>query len=247
MCGPDGPSFFEPAQQALSSTERGYDLLAPTFDATPFRTPDDLLVQVGDRIRAWETPPRRGLDLCCGTGAGTAMLSRVCTDEVVGLDASAGMLAVAQDRLAADGPPRVHFIRDDALDPRLSDPFHVITCFGAFGHIRTHEQPALLASIRRLLAPTRRFVFLTGYPLGPHRRAWWALHGFNAAIRLRNRLIDPPFHMYYLNFRVPDILPRFEAAGLELVLHPAKWRGRHFIIGEATLRGPTVGAERSEA
>jgi len=246
MYGPDGPSFFELAQQALSSTERGYDLLAPKFDATPFRTPDDLLDQVADRVRAWETPPRRGLDLCCGTGAGAAMLVRVCMDEVVGLDASAGMLDVARDRLAASGPPRVRFVQGDALNPGRLGPFDVITCFGAFGHIRTHEQPALLAAVQRLLAPTGRFVFLTGYSVGPHRRAWWALHGFNAAIRLRNRLLDPPFHMYYLNFRVPDILPRFEAAGLNLVLHPAKWRGRHFVIGEATSAPPSSFTEGSE-
>ena len=35
-----GPTFWELAVQALSSTEHGYDLLAPKFDYTPFRTPD---------------------------------------------------------------------------------------------------------------------------------------------------------------------------------------------------------------
>jgi len=29
--------------QALSSVEGGYDLLAPKFDHTPFRTPDGML------------------------------------------------------------------------------------------------------------------------------------------------------------------------------------------------------------
>ncbi|MCM2386961.1 SAM-dependent methyltransferase, partial [Streptomyces sp. CWNU-1] len=38
-----GPTFRELTVQALSSIERGYDLLAPKFDATPFRTPDRLL------------------------------------------------------------------------------------------------------------------------------------------------------------------------------------------------------------
>ena len=34
MFHPNGPSFFELVEQALSSTERGYDLLAPKFDYT---------------------------------------------------------------------------------------------------------------------------------------------------------------------------------------------------------------------
>lgn len=227
MYGPHGPRFLELAQQALSSTEHGYDLLAPKFDATPFRTPDALLDQVESHLRRGPLPAT-GLDLCCGTGAGAAMLARVCTDAVVGLDQSQGMLHVARMHL-----PRVHFVRGDALRPDLVGPFDVITCFGAFGHIQTHEQPALLAAVHRLLGPDGRFVFLTGYRLGPDRAAWWALKGFNAAIRIRNRVIRPPFHMYYLNFRVPDILPRFETAGLTLTLHPTTWQGRPFLIGEA--------------
>src|ERR687888_2326849 len=41
-----GPTFFELAKQVLSSTERGYDLLAPKFDLTSFRTPDWLIESV---------------------------------------------------------------------------------------------------------------------------------------------------------------------------------------------------------
>jgi hypothetical protein len=36
---PGGPSVRELAVQALSSVEGGYDLLAPKFGCTPFRTP----------------------------------------------------------------------------------------------------------------------------------------------------------------------------------------------------------------
>ena len=38
-----GPSLRELTVQALSSVERGYDLLAPKFDHTPFRTPPGIL------------------------------------------------------------------------------------------------------------------------------------------------------------------------------------------------------------
>ena len=43
MFGPEGPSLRELAVQALSSVEHGYDLLAPKFDHTPFRTPGRVL------------------------------------------------------------------------------------------------------------------------------------------------------------------------------------------------------------
>ena len=45
MFDPEGPTLFELARQALSSTEHGYDLLAPKFDVTPFRTPDAILTR----------------------------------------------------------------------------------------------------------------------------------------------------------------------------------------------------------
>ncbi|MGH9390763.1 MAG: SAM-dependent methyltransferase, partial [Vicinamibacteria bacterium] len=67
MFHPEGPTFWELARQALSSTERGYDLLAPKFDVTPFRTPDEILRGTAVYLRA--DPPGRALDLCCGTGA----------------------------------------------------------------------------------------------------------------------------------------------------------------------------------
>ena len=44
MFHPEGPTFAELARQALSSVERGYDLLAPKFDRTPYRTPDALIL-----------------------------------------------------------------------------------------------------------------------------------------------------------------------------------------------------------
>ncbi|MEV6184063.1 SAM-dependent methyltransferase, partial [Streptomyces sp. NPDC052015] len=46
MFSPHGPTLRELAVQALSSVEHGYDLLAPKFDHTPFRTPDSVLEAV---------------------------------------------------------------------------------------------------------------------------------------------------------------------------------------------------------
>lgn len=93
-----GPSLRELAVQALSSVEHGYDLLAPKFDRTPFRTPDRMLDAVEEALAQREGSFSDGLDLCCGTGAGLPMLRRLCRERVTGVDLSAGMLAEAARR-----------------------------------------------------------------------------------------------------------------------------------------------------
>lgn len=57
-----GPGIREPAVQALSGVGHGYDLLAPTFDHTPFRTSDAMPDAVGRALRALG-PFSSGLDL----------------------------------------------------------------------------------------------------------------------------------------------------------------------------------------
>src|SRR5438270_13636407 len=104
MFGPDGPTFTELARQALSSTRIGYDLLAPKFDATPFRTPDALIVPALDLIGDHD----RALDVCCGTGAASRLLRARARRQVVGVDFSEGMLAEAARRTqGAPGRARV--------------------------------------------------------------------------------------------------------------------------------------------
>ena len=68
MFHPQGPTLRELAVQALSSTERGYDLLAPKFDYTPFRTPEEILVPALAHL-AEPHSITAAVDLCCGTGA----------------------------------------------------------------------------------------------------------------------------------------------------------------------------------
>src|SRR6185436_10709427 len=97
MFDPRGPTFWELTQQCLSSTERGYDLLAPKFDYTPFRTPAAVLEGLAKCLG----PPKSivsGLDVCCGTGAAIPMLRRLCRQRLVGIDFSRGMLDVASRR-----------------------------------------------------------------------------------------------------------------------------------------------------
>src|SRR5258708_32838738 len=91
MFHPNGPTFWELAVQALSSTERGYDLLAPKFEYTPFRTPDFILHKVGEHLQTF-CPVAARPDICCGTGAAIRMLRPGCPRQAVGVDFTCGML-----------------------------------------------------------------------------------------------------------------------------------------------------------
>src|SRR5437588_3099959 len=130
MFHPEGPTLRELAVQALSSTERGYDLLAPKFDHTPFRTPDAVLDAVGAYL-APHAPFGSGLDLCCGTGAGMRVLRPLCLDRVVGLDVSRGMLEAGRRAAGRDGA--LGWVRADALDVPFGAAFDVVVCLGATG------------------------------------------------------------------------------------------------------------------
>ncbi|MFC3572052.1 class I SAM-dependent methyltransferase [Streptomyces yaanensis] len=212
MFSPHGPSLRELAVQALSSVERGYDLLAPKFDHTPFRTPDTVLDTVQGALRNMG-PFDHGLDLCCGTGAGMDVLRTVCRRSVTGLDFSAGMLAVGREGVRSDGPSRVAWVRGDARALPFGRVFDLVVSFGAFGHFLPGELPGLFAQVHSVLRPGGRFVFPIGAPPRPSSPWYWALLGFDTAMRVRNALWRPPFVMYYRAFRFGDVRRELTRAG----------------------------------
>ena len=229
MFHPQGPSFGELARQALSSTRRGYDLLAPKFDHTPFRTPDALLARVAPLLGE-RGSVGRAVDLCCGTGAGLRMLAPLVRDLLVGADFSLGMLAEARRRLGTlPGPARLRLVQHDVLTPALAGSFDLATIFGALGHFPPAVQPALLDSARELLAPGGRLAFV----LAPLPQPWspllWLAAGFDAAIWLRNRLWRPPFVMYYLAWPLGRTLRRLATAGFAV-------EARRLLPGRSRLR-----------
>lgn len=213
-----GPTLRELAVQALSSTEHGYDLLAPKFDHTPYRTPDRVL---GSVTRALEPlgPFGTGLDVCCGTGAGVGVLRQVCRERVTGLDFSAGMLAQARAALPpVTGGPVVDWVRADALALPFSPVFDLALSIGAFGHFLPADRFGLFAGVYRSLRPGGRFVFPIGAPPAVGSRAYWSLLGFDAAMRVRNALWRPEFIMYYRTFRLSDVLDDLTDAGFAVRL-----------------------------
>lgn len=211
-----GPSLWELAEQALSSTDRGYDLLAPKFDYTPFRTPDVVLERAA-ALAAEGGTARRGIDICCGTGAAMRWFHPLCSEALVGLDRSPGMLAEAQRRLrSVPTACTLHFARGDALAMPFDDgKFQFATCFGAFGHILERDEPRFVEEIRRVLAPGGRFVFVTSYRPKPWSPALFLAKGFNAVMRIRNALLKPEFIMYYLTFLLPGVKWLLESKGFD--------------------------------
>lgn len=117
-------------------------------------------------------PRARILDLCCGTGLSTkALVRQYPSAEIVGLDASAGMLEKARRKQELS---RVRFVEGDAMYPRgagLAGPFDAILM--AYG-IRNMPDPDLcLKRVIDLLAPGGRICF----------------HEYSVADSLRSRVI----------------------------------------------------------
>ncbi|MEV2264202.1 class I SAM-dependent methyltransferase [Streptomyces anulatus] len=215
-----GPTVRELAVQALSSTERGYDLLAPKFDETPYRTPDRVLDAVTRAVRELG-PFDTGLDVCCGTGAGVGVLRQLCRERAVGVDFSAGMLAEARGAFppGSEGPA-VHWVRADTRSLPFAPAFDLALSFGAFGHFLPAERFGLFAEVYGSLRPGGQFVFPLGAPPPVGSRAYWSLFGFDAAMRVRNALWRPRFVMYYRTFRLGDVLEDLTQAGFVVRLLP---------------------------
>ncbi|WP_200306305.1 class I SAM-dependent methyltransferase [Streptomyces adelaidensis] len=243
MFTPQGPSLRELAVQALSSVEHGYDLLAPKFDQTPFRTPDTILDAVEGALSSLG-PFQHGLDLCCGTGAGMEVLRELCRESVTGVDISVGMLAVGRERLGSDttgsdvpdsdGPgsarlastqspsarPRVSWVRGDARALPFGPAFDLAVSFGAFGHFLPAELPGLFAQVHSVLRPGGRFAFPLPAPAPPNSPWYWAALGFDTAMRVRNAVRRPPFVMYYRPFRLGLVQRELARTGFEVELFP---------------------------
>jgi SAM-dependent methyltransferase len=204
---PQGPSLRELAVQALSSVEGGYDRLAPKFDHTPFRTSGRVLDATAGVLRPLG-PFGRGLDVGCGTGAGTAVLSSLCRGPVAGADLSAGMLGQARR-----AQPEASWLRADARALPFSQAFDLAVSFGAYGHFLPAERPALFAGVYRALRPGGLFAFPLAALPSPRSPGYWALLGFDLVMRVRNAVWRPPFVMYYRTWPLRAVRDDLTKAG----------------------------------
>jgi ubiquinone/menaquinone biosynthesis C-methylase UbiE len=204
----------ELAVQALSSVEGGYDLLAPKFDDTPFRTPDGVLDATADALRPL-APFGPGLDACCGTGAGIGVLESVCQGPILGVDFSTGMLAQARG-----AHPDAGLVRADARALPFAGGFDLAISLGALGHFLPAERPALFAGVYRALRPGGLFAIPVGAlpPVASVR--YWALAGFDLAMRVRNALWRPAFVMYYRTCPLDAVREDLTASGFTVTTVP---------------------------
>jgi ubiquinone/menaquinone biosynthesis C-methylase UbiE len=220
MFSPRGPSLRELAMQALSSVEDGYDRLAPKFDHTPFRTPDGVLDATAGALRPLG-PFGRGLDVCCGTGAGMRVLQPLCQGPVMGTDFSTGMLAQARS-----AHPAAAWVRADVRALPFTGAFDLVVSFGALGHFLPAERPALFASVRRALRPGGLFAFPVSAPQPITSGGSWVLAGFDLAMRVRNAVWRPPFVMYYRTCPLHAVCIDLTASGFTVTTVPLTALGR---------------------
>jgi ubiquinone/menaquinone biosynthesis C-methylase UbiE len=232
MFSPQGPSVRELAVQALSSVERGYDLLAPKFDHTPFRTPDRVLDATVDALRPLG-PFDQGLDVCCGTGAGVPVLQAVCRGRVIGVDFSTGMLAQA-----AGAHSNARWVRADVRSLPFDRACDVAVSFGALGHFLPAERPALFAGVYRALRPGGVFAFPIGAPQPITSRGFWALLGFD------NAVWRPTFVMYYLTTSLPAVRNDLTGCGFSVTTVPLTALG---LRDDGSPRGRLVVARKASA
>jgi ubiquinone/menaquinone biosynthesis C-methylase UbiE len=218
---PQGPSLRELCVQALSSVERGYDLLAPKFDQTPFRTPESILAATAEAL-AELGPFSQGLDVCCGTGAGMTVLRPLCEGRTTGVDFSAGMLAQART-----AHPHTTWVRADARALPLAEAFDLAVTFGALGHFLPTERPAVFEGVYRALRPGGLFAFPIGAPPPLTSVSHWATLGFDLTMRVRNAVWRPPFVMYYRISTLPAIRDDLTAAGFAVTAVALTTLGSH--------------------
>ncbi len=220
MFSPHGPTLRELGVQALSSVERGYDLLAPKFDHTPFRTSESVLAATVEALSE-AGPFGDGLDVCCGTGAGLTVVRSLCRGRITGVDFSAGMLAQARGAY-----PDAGLVRADARALPFAEGFDLAVTFGALGHFLPTERPALFEGVHRALRPGGVFASPMGAP-PPLTSFWhWAMLGFDVAMRVRNAVWRPPFVMYYRTTPFSAVRDDLTAAGFTVGTMDLTARGR---------------------
>ncbi|MBL9105525.1 MAG: class I SAM-dependent methyltransferase [Myxococcales bacterium] len=143
-----------------------------------------------ERMGLEPSGPQDLLDLCCGTGLSTRALVQVYPHaRVTGLDASAGMLALAARKPWAAA---VRWLCGDAMDPAASGaegPFDgVLMAYG----IRNMPDPDLcLARLFQLLKPGGVVCFHE-YSVNDSRRARWIWNAVSLGIIIPAGIVTSP-------------------------------------------------------
>ncbi len=156
--------FYQPGEQRAARVGDLFGAIAPRYDLINdlqslwlHRRWKKLLVKM-----AGVKPGEKALDLCCGTGD-IAFALRDAGAEVVGLDFSAAMLAVAEKRLkntpAASSASRLQFLAGDALRAPFADgTFDIVTIGYGLRNLESWERG--LEEMARVTRPGGRLLAL---------------------------------------------------------------------------------------
>ena len=117
-------------------------------------------------------------------------------------------------------------MRADVRALPFAGAFDLAVSFGALGHFRPAERPALFAGVYRALRPGGIFAFPVAGPLPVTSGGYWALLGFDLAMRVRNAVWRPPFVMYYRTGPLAAVRRDLAAAGFTVSTVPLTALGR---------------------
>jgi SAM-dependent methyltransferase len=130
---------------------------------------------------------RRVLDVACGSGYGSRLLSDAGAREVIGVDRDAAAIEYARGRYGGDG---LHFVAGDAHEPPVSGPFDAVASFETIEHL--DEPGRFLRAVARLLVddgalfvstPYRRHTLPDGRPRNPFHRQEWRTDDFKELLQ----------------------------------------------------------------
>lgn len=188
------PTLVELFIQATTDTRQGYNLLAPNFEATPYATPHSWLAAAFRRVESLYGQAELGADLAAGTGRATRYLMEQC-QRVEAYDFSPRMLEQARE---VTGEERCRLIEADLETVDLGrERYDRIVTFGAWGHFLDPWAAGLMGRVVYALKPGGVFFTLTADPPAVLSRRSIYNFFFDESIKLRNRLLGDPFHMYY--------------------------------------------------
>ena len=204
------PAYYE--SQNFHGIEKGYLTLSAAITYDPITQyvlpPNEQWVREAliDRIRC---QPRRILDLGCGTGSTTLLLKRQFPDaEVIGLDLSPYMLAVADDKARTASLP-ILFQQGNAEQTSFaSSSFDLVAASLLF-----HETPPYVA--RRILRESYRLLRSGGEVL--------ILDGNQAALRQTEWLAEIFEEPYIKDYAAGNTSDWMRAAGFGYVQTEAIW------------------------
>jgi demethylmenaquinone methyltransferase / 2-methoxy-6-polyprenyl-1,4-benzoquinol methylase len=198
-------------QAMFDRVARVYDLLNSVMTAGLHHTWRERAVDI-----ASVAPGDRVLDVATGTGDLAIELSRRVGDggEVVGVDFSEGMLALAREKA-----PGIRFEQGNALELSYADDEFAAATVG-FGARNFSDLGRGLAEMRRVVRPGGRVVVLEFTT--PHRPplSWFFQLWFDRIVPLLGRFSDDPDAYTYLPNSVkrfpasPELAGEFAAVGL---------------------------------